>query len=257
MMVVGVKFKTDGKIYNFETEEEYKQGDKVKVETERGLQLGEVNEVSKSKKFKNLKPIIGKATNEEYKKYLRNISEANEILKYTKDLVKKMDLNMNILDAEYSLDKKVLFFNFVSDERVDFRNLVKELASKYHTRIELHQIGVRDKAKIVGGLGLCGKILCCHGCLKSVNSVNINMVKNQNIALNPTKINGACGRLLCCFTYENDLYEENRQKLPSIGEKVLYNGKEVKVTDLDILNLSYIIKIDENTYETVKIVDGD
>lgn len=257
MLIVGVKFKTDGKIYNFETEEGYEIGDKVKVETERGLQLGEVNDVSKSKNFKNLKPIIGKATQEEYKKYLKNINEANEILKYTKDLVKKMNLNMNILDAEYSLDKKVLFFNFVSEERVDFRTLVKDLASKYHTRIELHQIGVRDKAKIVGGLGLCGKILCCHGCLKSVNSVNINMVKNQNIALNPTKINGACGRLLCCFTYENDLYEENRQKLPSIGEKVLYNGKDVKVTDLDILNLSYTIKIDENTYETVKITDGN
>ncbi len=257
MLVVRVKFKSDGKVYNFETEEEYQKGDKVKVETERGLQLGEIYEIEKVTSPKNLKTILGKATEEEYKKYLKNVKDSQDVLKYTKELVKNLNMNMNLLDANYSLDRKVLFFNFVSDERVDFRNLVKELAAKYHTRIELHQIGVRDKAKLVGGIGLCGKVLCCHGCLQSVNSVNINMVKNQNIALNPTKINGACGRLLCCFTYENDLYEENRKKLPSLREKVAYKGKEAVVTDLDILNLTYAVKINENTYETVQLNDRE
>ena len=166
-----------------------------------------------------------------------------------------MNLNMNLIDATYSLDRKQLLFNFVSEERVDFRELVKELASKYHTRIELHQVGVRDKAKEIGGVGLCGRELCCHSCLRNINTVNINMVKNQDIALNPTKINGACGRLLCCFTYENDLYEDNRQKLPKIGQKIKHKGKDAEVVKLDILRLKYTLKIDENTFEEVGLND--
>lgn len=255
MYVIGVKFKSDGKVYNFSSEDSYSIKDKVIVETEKGIQLAEICEISTNKDYKDLKAIKAKATDADYSKYLKNIKDAQNALRDTKELVKKFNLNMNLIDANYSLDRKVLLFNFVSDERVDFRDLVKELATKYHTRIELHQIGVRDKAKEVGGIGLCGRILCCHGCLKTVNSVNINMVKGQNIALNPTKINGACGRLLCCFTYENDIYEENRKKLPKVGEKIKFKGKDATVSAVDILNKKYIVKYGDNSLEEVTVDD--
>ncbi len=253
MYIVGVKFKNDGKAYNFCSEEAYSKNTKVIVETEKGRQLGVVERVEPSEKYKSLKKILSTATEEEYNKYLRNIKDANKALLDTKELVKKLKLNMNLIDASFSLDKKVLLFNFISDERVDFRELVKELAGRYHTRIELHQIGVRDKAKEIGGIGLCGRVLCCKSCLKTVNSININMVKNQNISLNPTKINGACGRLLCCFTYENDLYEENRKILPKVGEKVPHKSSEAEVKEIDILNKKYVVKTGENTTEEVTL----
>lgn len=254
MIVVGLKFKSDGKIYNFESEEILNKDDKVLVETEKGLQLGIiVNPDIKNNQVKNLKPIISKATDEDYDKYLKNLNLSKKVIDETREIISSMKLNMSLIDASFSLDKKQLLINFISDERVDFRDLVKELASRYHARIELHQIGVRDKAKEIGGLGLCGRELCCSSCVKSINSVNINMVKNQNIALNPAKINGACGRLLCCFNYENDLYEDNRKELPKVGEKVIYKGKQCTVVNLDILNKKYTVRLDDNTYEVVDV----
>lgn len=253
MYVIGVKFKEEGKIYNFSSEEKYIKGTKVIVETEKGRQLGIVERTEPDHGNKNLKEILSLASEEDYNKYLKNIKDAKKALIDTKELIKRLGLNMNLIDASFSLDKKVLLFNFVSEERVDFRNLVKELAAKYHTRIELHQIGVRDKAKEIGGIGLCGRLLCCSSCLNSVNSVNINMVKNQNISLNPTKINGACGRLLCCFTYENEIYEENRRDLPKPGEKVSYKGSKAEVKEIDILNRKYTVKTGENSTEEVSL----
>lgn len=253
MHVIGVRFKKDGKTYNFSSEIQYKIGDKVIVETEKSVQLGEVASVDKDSYNKNYKEIKSLATEADYNKYLKNLNDAKKALVETKKLVKEMNLNMNLINANYSFDRKVLLFNFISDERVDFRELVKELASIYHTRIELHQIGVRDKAKEVGGIGLCGRPLCCSSYLKAVSPVNINMVKNQNIALNPTKINGVCGRLLCCFNYENGLYEDNRQLLPKIGEKVQVNGKSGTVIELDVLNKKYKVKISENSIEEVTV----
>ena len=255
MIIVGVKFKTGGKVYNFISNDECVIGDKVIVETNRGIQLGEIEKICKDNTTsnKNLKEIKYKATDEDFEKYLKNIKDATRALRDTKEIVKKLGLNMNLIDASYTFDRKVLLFNFVSDERVDFRELVKELATKYHTRIELHQIGVRDKAKNIGGIGMCGRTLCCKNHLQNMNTVNINMVKNQNIALSPSKINGSCGRLLCCFTYENDLYEQNRKSLPKIGEKVMYNNKEAVVTEVNILQKTYTIKINENTFEKVNV----
>jgi len=171
MHVVGIKFKTDGKIYNFTSDNSYKIGDKVLVETERGLQLGEVENIHLEKNNANLKEIIGLATEEDYNRYLQNIKDAKKALTDTKKMIKTFNLNMNLIDATYSLDRKLLLFNFISDERVDFRSLVKELAAKYKARIELRQVGVRDKAREIGGIGLCGRIICCNGCLKNVNSV--------------------------------------------------------------------------------------
>lgn len=255
MPVVGIKFKKDGKIYNFLAKEELKLDDKVIVETERGKQLGIVASIENKSKTNNLKEIISTATEEDYARYLKNLHDAQKAQKETKELIKKYNLNMNIIDTNFSLDRKVLLFNFLSDERVDFRDLVKELASKYHTRIELHQVGVRDKAKEVGGIGLCGRKLCCNNHLNSVESVNINMVKNQNIALNPTKINGACGRLLCCFTYENETYEKERIGMPRIGDTIMIDGQSAKVIEIDILHRQYKAKIDNNTIVEVKVDD--
>ncbi len=256
MAIVGVKFKEDGKIYNFHSDISLSIDDKVIVETERGEQLGIVVDIIDDEgSSKDLKPVNRIATKDDYEKYLNNIADAKTALIETRKIIKKANINMNIISADYSLDKKHLLFNFVSDERVDFRDLVKDLAAKYHARIELHQIGVRDKAKEIGGIGLCGRMLCCNSCLKDINTVNINMVKNQNIALNPTKINGACGRLLCCFTYENNVYEENRGLLPKLKEKVNYKGKMCEVVELDILNKKYTVKVDENTKEVVSLDD--
>lgn len=253
MYTISVKFKTGGKAYDFASDEEYKIGDKVIVETERGTQLGIVSKVERGALTKKLREVKSRATDEDYNRYLKNLKDADAALADTKKKIKEMDMNMTLIDASYSFDRKVLLFNFVSDERVDFRDLVKSLAAHYHTRIELHQVGVRDKAKEIGGIGLCGRVLCCHGCLKTVNTVNINMVKNQNIALNPTKINGACGRLLCCFNYENDLYEENRKALPKVGSHIDYKGATAEVTEVDILNKKYTVKTKDNLYEEVSV----
>lgn len=256
MQIVGIKFKKDGVIYNFSSEIELKKNDKVIVETERGYQLGIVaNTDGAANNKRNLKAVERLATEEDYDIYLENLKLADEALIEARKEIKENDMNMKLIDASYSLDRKMLLFNFLSDERVDFRDLVKSLASKYHTRIELHQIGVRDKAKSISGLGLCGRELCCATCIKNITSVNINMVKNQNIALNPTKINGVCGRLLCCFNYENDTYEENRQKLPKIGEKVKYNNKQCEVTAIDVLNKKYTVKTNDDQYEEVVLDD--
>lgn len=259
MKIVGIKFKQDGMIYNFQTALDLHKNDKVIVETERGLQLGfvendNVKEENTNKSLK-LKNVDSLATEKDYDTYLKNLKDAKKALIDTREEIKKQNLNMNLIDAMYSLDKKLLLFNFISEERVDFRELVKVLASKYHTRIELHQVGVRDKAKEIGGVGLCGRTLCCASGVNNLCSVNINMVKNQNIALNPTKINGACGRLLCCFNYENDVYEEYRSKLPKIGEKVNHNGHLCEVVELDILNKKYRVKTGEDNYEEVSIDD--
>ncbi len=255
MQTVGIKFKEEGKVYNYSSEFELKKGDRVVVDGERGEQLGIVESIDVKSKNRELKTIKALATEKDYNKYLKNLIDAKKALNETRKIVKENNLNMNMIDASFSLDKKLLLFNFVSEERVDFRELVKTLASKFHARIELHQIGVRDKAKEVGGIGLCGRPICCKNHLKNINTVNINMVKNQDIALNPTKINGSCGRLLCCFTYENDIYEENRKLLPKVGQFVNHNGKQSEVIGVDILNKKYKLKVGENTIEEVVIDD--
>ena len=256
MNTVGIKFKEEGNIYNFETDLTLSLKDKVVVETERGEQLGVVERLNQSVNGnKKLKKVLRVATDGDYSTYLKNASEAKKALIDIRKEASQLKLNMNIIDATYSLDKSQLLFNFISDERVDFRDLVKNIAAKYHTRIELHQIGIRDKAKEIGGIGLCGRALCCSNLLKDLSPVNISMVKNQNIALNPTKINGSCGRLLCCFNYENDIYEENRKTLPKIGEKVQFKGKHCEVTDLDILRKKYTVKISDGVFEEVCVND--
>jgi cell fate regulator YaaT (PSP1 superfamily) len=240
MNIIGVKFKSFGKVYNFINENlELIINDYVIVDTENGEQYAKVcsidsindNEINKEE----MKKVIRKATKEDYNTLLNNIKDAKEAMEYAKELVEKENIPMRFLDASYTFDKKQLVFNFTADNRIDFRNLVKELAYKYHTRIELRQIGVRDKSKLVGGLGLCGRPLCCSSFLDNSESISINMAKNQGLALNPSKINGLCGRLLCCLAYEDDVYTENRSELPKIGQKLKTYDGEGTVVGLDVL----------------------
>lgn len=241
-MIVGVKFDDFGKISYFNSNG-YKLRllDKVIVETEKGMQYGEVvsvieDDIKNDIEFNN---VIRIANKNDYKKNTNNIRDAKSALLKCNELVKQYGLEMRILDAYYTFDRDQLIFRFVSDSRVDFRQLAKDLGSIYRTRIELRQIGIRDKAKEVGGFGPCGRKLCCNSFLTEFDSVSINMAKNQNLALNPTKINGVCGRLLCCLKYENENYKEYKKGLPEVGHKVKIDDIDCKVISVDVFNKSY------------------
>ena len=191
-----------------------------------------------------MKNIVRVATDEDYDQYLKNLAESEKCVTKAREFVKELDLDMNILDASYTLDKKQLLFNFIADERVDFRELAKKLASIYKTRIELRQIGARDKARNISGLGLCGRKLCCSSFLSHIDSVTMNMAKNQGLALNPSKINGLCGRLLCCLTYEDEEYVRCQDGLPSVGQTVKVDNDKGKVISVDILKRKYKVDCD-------------
>lgn len=256
--VIGVSFTEGKRIYYFDPANiKPKFGDDVIVETERGLQYGKIATliVEKNEKSLNmpLKRIIRIATKDDRKKHELNLNEEKKTMKECEKLIKKYNLNMKVIDANFTFDKEQLMYHFLSDSRIDFRNLAKELAGIFKTRIELRQIGVRDKAKEIGGIGPCGRTLCCTDYLVNFDSVSINMAKNQNLSLNPNKINGSCGRLLCCLTYENDVYEEYRKSLPNLGDKVKYNEKNGKVVELNILKKSYTILTDDDEYLTIEV----
>ena len=253
--VCGIKFTDKGRVYYFKQNGINAEKDmKVVVETERGLQIGTVvnenKEIDENSLVSPLKNIIRAATKYDIKQSIKNENECKKALEIAKDLVKEYQLKMKLLDASYTLDKSQLLFNFVSDERIDFRELAKKLASIYRTRIELRQIGIRDKAREVGGLGPCGRFLCCNTFLTDLNSVTINMAKNQNLALNPAKINGVCGRLLCCLGYEDNTYSELKKGLPEIGDDYKYNNINYKVIDVDIVNRKVILS-NENAKEEI------
>ncbi len=245
MEVCGIVYKDSGKIYYFNKNElPVKEKDYVIVDTEKGEQFGRVVFVENREVNYELKNVLRIATKTDYNKYLKTLKEAKESIKDAKNFASSLGLNMQFVDASYTFDHKQLIINFIADERIDFRELVKMLAAKYKVRIDLHQIGVRDKAKELGGIGPCGRQLCCTSFLNHLDTISINMAKNQNIALNPAKINGACGRLLCCLSYEDNTYTNCRAKLPEIGANVKYKGKEYKVIGIDILNESYTINAD-------------
>lgn len=257
MRVYGVRFNDKGKTYNFKSDIECPMNVTVIVETEKGEQFGKVvKEVElENKKFDTeLKDIIRISTKEDYKTYMNNLKDAEKALKNAKKLVEELKLQMHIIDASYTFDRKQLLFNFYAEDRIDFRELAKKLAATYRTRIELRQIGARDKAEQVGGIGMCGRELCCSGFLKNKESVTINMAKNQNIALNPSKINGLCGRLLCCLGYEDEEYTCCRKMLPDIGETVKTEYGTGVVTNLDILNKKYEIDKDGEKF-TIEVSD--
>ena len=248
MKVVSVNFKDKGRIYYFSPNRlALKNGDYVIVETERGLQYGQVKngifDIDKDKIKNPLKPVVRIATNEDKKTYEKNVQDADKALLKCHKLVEKQKLNMLVIGANYTFDRDQLIFYFLSDNRVDFRSLAKELAALYKTRIELRQIGVRDKAKEIGGLGTCGLELCCSRFLNDFDAVSINMAKNQNIALNPSKINGICGRLLCCLKYEDECYTNCKKGMPKIGSKVTTARGEGTVKSIDILKRKYVVDV--------------
>lgn len=254
MKIYGLAFVDNGKAYNFKSNLDLIRGDLAVVESDKGTQVAKVvfvKIVDKKEDLSEIKSILRKATDDDYKKYMSNLKDSKEAFEKAKELVKKLELDMRLLSASFTLDKEVLLINFVSDDRVDFRELAKKLASLYKTRIELHQVGARDKAKEICGIGKCGQVLCCGRFLNQLNSVTMNMAKDQNLALNPSKINGACGRLLCCLAYEDDVYCELSKGLPKIGQKMKYKGKDGVVQSVDILKRTYVIVIDEERIEVV------
>ena len=254
MKVIGISFKEKGKIYFFSPDNiEVKKGEAVIVETEKGMQYGFaetdiINEEEK-KLLLPLKTVIRIATSKDEETVVKNKSNAVIALKKCEELIKKYDLKMKLIDADYTFDKKQLLFKFLSDERVDFRNLARDLAGLYRTRIELRQIGVRDKAKEIGGIGPCGRILCCNKFLYDFDTISINMAKNQSIALNPTKINGVCGRLLCCLGYEDEQYTQAKKRFPKINQSVEYKGTSGKVVSIDLLKEKFKIESQEQLIE--------
>ena len=239
--VIGVRFRKAGKVYYFSPgNEEIKAGQHVIVETARGVEYGHVvlgsHEVDDKKVIQPLKPVIRMATAADEEIERRNKEKEKEAFKICLEKIKKHELDMKLIDTEYTLDNNKVLFYFTADGRIDFRDLVKDLASVFKTRIELRQIGVRDETKIVGGIGICGRPLCCASYLSEFIPVSIKMAKEQNLSLNPTKISGVCGRLMCCLKYEEDTYEELNGRLPNIGDYVTTDdGLKGEVHSVSIL----------------------
>ena len=223
--VIGVRFRTAGKVYFFDPAGlEINTGDHVIVETARGIEFGHVvlgsREVDESKVVQPLKSVIRMSTAADEETERRNKEKEKEAFGICLEKIKKHNLQMKLIDAEYTFDNNKVLFYFTADGRIDFRALVKDLAAVFKTRIELRQIGVRDETKIMGGIGICGRPLCCHTYLSEFIPVSIKMAKEQNLSLNPTKISGVCGRLMCCLKNEEETYEELNSKLPGIGDYV-------------------------------------
>ncbi len=248
--VIGVTFKESGQVYYFLPNKlNLKEKMQVIVETEHGLQYAAVVKthikLNESQIKSPLKSVLRIADKEDKKTYDKNIKDASLALSMARKIAEKLNMNIYLIDAMYTFDRDKLLFRFLSDSRVDFRNLAKELANKYKTRIELRQIGARDKAKEIGGCGQCGRKLCCSSFLNNMDSVSVNMAKNQNVALNPNKINGLCGRLLCCLTYEDENYRICKKNLPSVGQTIKTKKGDGKVIYVDILKQKYKVDVQD------------
>ena len=251
--VIGVRFRTAGKIYYFGPKDiEFKRADHVIVETARGVEYGTVvlpnMEVDDSKITQPLKNVIRKATNDDDEREKRNREKEKDAYKVCQEKILKHGLEMKLINAEYTFDNNKVLFYFTADGRVDFRELVKDLAGVFRTRIELRQVGVRDETKILGGMGICGRPLCCHTYLSDFAPVSIKMAKEQSLSLNPTKISGICGRLMCCLQNEAEVYEELNSKLPRVGAMVTTpDGLKGEVRATNVLKqlVKVVVEIDD------------
>ncbi|MCR4705229.1 MAG: stage 0 sporulation family protein [Lachnospiraceae bacterium] len=251
--VIGVRFRTAGKIYYFDPARfEIKKGDHVIVETARGVEYGtavdNVKEVPDDQVVQPLKTVIRVANERDNEQAVKNKEKEKEAFKVCLEKIKKHGLEMKLIDAEYTFDNNKVLFYFTADGRIDFRELVKDLASVFKTRIELRQIGVRDETKIIGGMGICGRTLCCHAHLSEFVPVSIKMAKEQNLSLNPTKISGCCGRLMCCLKHEEDTYEELNRKLPGVGDYVTTDdGLKGEVSSVNVLRqtVKVLVEVDD------------
>ena len=254
LTVIGVRFRAAGKIYYFDpADRQIKIGDHVIVETARGIEYGYVvlgnREVDETKVIPPLKPVIRMATDEDRAIEAKNKEKEKEAFKICQEKIKKHNLEMKLIDAEYTFDNNKVLFYFTADGRIDFRELVKDLASVFKTRIELRQVGVRDETKIMGGIGICGRPLCCHSYLSEFIPVSIKMAKEQNLSLNPTKISGVCGRLMCCLKNEEETYEVLNSKLPGISDTVTTaDGLRGEVHSVNVLR---------QTVKVIVVVDKD
>lgn len=250
--VVGIRFRTAGKIYFFDPLHfEIKRGDNVIVETARGIEFGtavsDVREVEDDKVVQPLKPVLRVASERDREQEAANKLKEKEAYRICLEKIQKHELEMKLIDAEYTFDNNKVLFYFTADGRIDFRELVKDLASVFKTRIELRQIGVRDETKILGGIGICGRPLCCHTHLSDFIPVSIKMAKEQNLSLNPTKISGVCGRLMCCLKHEEDTYEELNRRLPGIGDYVTTeDGLRGEVHSVNVLRQLVKVIVDKD-----------
>ena len=250
--VIGVRFRTAGKIYFFDPLKfDVKRGDHVIVETARGIEYGTVvgdpKKVEDDKVIQPLKPVLRVATARDTEQENANKQKEREAFKICLEKIKKHKLDMKLIDAEYTFDNNKVLFYFTADGRIDFRELVKDLASVFKTRIELRQIGVRDETKIMGGIGICGRTLCCHAHLSEFVPVSIKMAKEQNLSLNPTKISGMCGRLMCCLKHEEETYEYLNRKLPNVGDYVTTDdGLKGEVHSVNVLRQLVKVLIENN-----------
>ena len=251
--VIGVRFRTAGKVYFFDPLQlEIKRGDHVIVETARGIEFGTVvagvHEVEDDKVIQPLKPVMRIAGERDIEQEAANKEKEKEAFKICKEKILKHGLEMKLIDAEYTFDNNKVLFYFTADGRIDFRELVKDLASVFKTRIELRQIGVRDETKIMGGIGICGRELCCHSYLSEFVPVSIKMAKEQNLSLNPTKISGVCGRLMCCLKNEEETYEYLNSRLPNVGDYVTTDdGLKGEVSSVSVLRqmVKVLVEVDD------------
>lgn len=256
--VIGVRFRTAGKIYFFDPLEfEIKKGDHVIVETARGIEFGTVMagtmEVEEEKVVQPLKPVIRIANQRDVEQEAANRDKEKQAFRICLEKIREHGLEMKLIDAEYTFDNNKVLFYFTADGRIDFRELVKDLASIFKTRIELRQIGVRDETKIVGGIGICGRPLCCHSYLADFVPVSIKMAKEQNLSLNPAKISGVCGRLMCCLKNEEETYEELNRRLPGIGDPVTTEeGQKGTVQSVNVLRQLVKVVIDAGDEKEIK-----
>ena len=261
--VIGVRFRTAGKVYFFDPLQlEIKRGDHVIVETARGIEFGTVvagvHEVEDDKVIQPLKPVMRIAGERDIEQEAANKEKEKEAFKICKEKILKHGLEMKLIDAEYTFDNNKVLFYFTADGRIDFRELVKDLASVFKTRIELRQIGVRDETKIRGGIGICGRPLCCHSYLSDFVPVSIKMAKEQNLSLNPTKISGVCGRLMCCLKNEEDTYEELNRKLPGVGDYVqTADGLHGEVQSVNVLRQLVKVLVEVGDEKELKEYETD
>ncbi len=258
--VVGVRFKQAGKVYYFDPQElQLKIGDQVIVETARGLEYGEVviapRKVNKKEVVQPLRPVLRLATEADMEQAKTNRCKEEEAMVICRQKIAEHDLPMKLIDVEFTFDVNKIIFYFSAEGRVDFRELVKDLAAIFRTRIELRQIGVRDETKLLGGLGCCGRVICCAVFKEEFEPVSIRMAKEQNLSLNPSKISGLCGRLMCCLRYENDYYEHTRRKFPPCGVMVHTPQGYGRITGQNILKETVQVEIPEEGIVEVPLAD--
>jgi len=250
--IVGIRFRERGKIYHFDALDlELDTSQKVVLETERGLSIGTVatppREAEHGDSERPLKPVLRPASEKDLETEEENREREVEAREYCNECINKHTLDMHLVDVEHLFDGSKIIFYFTADQRVDFRALVRDLASRFRTRIEMRQIGVRNKAKLVGGVGSCGRVLCCNTILSSFDPVSVKMAKDQNISLNPSKISGVCGRLMCCLKYEYETYLEMKREIPKLGKRIMTDRGKAKVIRQNVLEKKITVLLEDGT----------